>query len=707
MLILMNQSFFLKNAFSEDTPDLPGTVSIEMKGILNPLSKVSIPSIPLKKPHFAPKDDHSLPDTVVMVSNPLRPVTDLNQLSEIEFKLNKALLSLTNPEWRIRDKVAGAAILGLTSLCLAYVPIAEGSYWTNEFWGVCADKDENCFRLEYMNPNSGRAVDQSISALKISLGIAYGVYIPARLSELIELYTPDSKSVQAIKNRRGCGSTILNGVGEVGVLAAAGSIGFITASAFYQDEITGGHSADFVLQRAIPLGIFLAAESISPFKRLHKKIFTSGDLLKENVVKRLHPYLQPYFPSLRVHFPRSEIIDSLQRAKTVLHQNDDVLRAFRASIKNRANKSMRHLTETPTLEGLQRFKQIIEISRQAKTPEMSSLRNYAPKIAALTAFGASMYVLYEIFWPDMAALYDNSSQASSPFYQTQLKNFEDSVPLPDNSTLIPFLNWCRGCIDGIIWTSRDINVTTGEGTGVGSFGYNCPGISYQIDDWGFNLPGDVQMNFDNCAGWYDYFLQKMRSAAGTNTTTLTYSESAKEFGKGMGGVYAAVGAGLSGYGIYAVSNRLGDLFVDNPLDPQPGQKNKWFNALNLLYSTTQAAARTAPYGMLAYLALKDMNPDVMWTIGLMALSGKTANFITYFQERYRTIPGVVQRGWNYAKGLWGWATGKPVTVTPYRIAERDEALKEIDRFINLIPEIDDPYIDELYKIREQILAAAT
>jgi hypothetical protein len=158
--------------------------------------------------------------------------------------------------------------------------------------------------------------------------------------------------------------------------------------------------------------------------------------------------------------------------------------------------------------------------------------------------------------------------------------------------------------------------------------------------------------------------------------------------------------------VYQVSNLIGDLFSDTPLDPQPGQKSKWFNGLNLLYSTTQAFVRTAPYGMLAYLALKDMDPGVMWTVGLMALSGKTANFITYFQERYRTIPGVVQRGWNFAKGIWGRIRGKPVTVAPYTLAERDEALKEIDRFISLIPDMDDPHIEELYKIREQILAAA-
>lgn len=653
-------------SYAEDISELPGMVHIPVKND-SPHSSLSSSTV----------DRSTIGDVT---------------LTEVEFKLNKAILSLANPGLRKRDVAGGVIIAGLTGLCLAYVPQAEGSNWTNDFWNPCAVTSMSCYALQYVNPHGVKIVDDSIIGIKIDLGTAYGFYIPARLAELKEQYTPDTANVNAVKKKRGKLFKFLNVIAEAGVIGGASIIGYVVGSGYYHDLTSGGYTPAEILPLAVPLGLFLGIESIFPFKSLKNKVFSAYDLREGT-------------DELRAH--RLAIIQSLQKAKqAVFKMSDKELKVFRNRMKELSEKAK---SGSSIDAGLEQFREILRIGRGEILPEPSSIRRYGPKAAALLTFGTSLYVFYQIFDPKMIDYYDNSSNGKSAYYQMKLKYFEEHAPTPVNDTANYFYEWCQDCFNGIIWSWKNLNETTGEGSGEGSFGYKCAGLPYQ-DTFIFNLPGDIDISpdvwFQTCAGTRDFIEQYYQGFAGGSSTEITHSAAAKEFGKGAGSIFATMTSILNAYGVHQVSNRLGDLFSDTPVDPQPGQKNKWFNALNLVYSTSQAAVRAAPYGMLAYLALQGDTASLA-TLGTVALTGKTMNFITYFQERYRTIPGAVQKGWGYAKSLWGKVTGRPVTMPENFIAVRDETLVDLQSLIDLIPQTDKLYIEKMMEIRGEVLAEPT
>ena len=148
--------------------------------------------------------------------------------------------------------------------------------------------------------------------------------------------------------------------------------------------------------------------------------------------------------------------------------------------------------------------------------------------------------------------------------------------------------WCFPCLDGIIWTSKDVNETTGIGTGVGSFGYHCGGLSYQNNTWTFNLPVDTERNTDNCAGWYAYIDGDLASLAGIKNDYNDDTSVAKGIAiklpavdKGVADFFSGLRASASGALTIKSTgdtlSRIMNSFSMHPDEILPGKRNLWMN----------------------------------------------------------------------------------------------------------------------------------
>ncbi len=211
--------------------------------------------------------------------------------------------------------------------------------------------------------------------------------------------------------------------------------------------------------------------------------------------------------------------------------------------------------------------------------------------------------------------------------------------------------WCFPCLDGIIWTSKDVNETTGIGTGVGSFGYHCEGLSYQNNAWIFNLPVDTERNTDNCAGWYAYIDGNLAALAGIENENNNYTSVSKDISiklpavdKGVANFFSGLRASASGALTIKSTgdtlNRMITSFSMHPDEILPGKHNLWMNGGILFASLIESLVYASPNGVSSWLSTRNTNVDqgLMWTLIASTVASATLNVFPDFDEIYTRIP---------------------------------------------------------------------
>ncbi|MBY0282219.1 MAG: hypothetical protein K2W94_08730 [Alphaproteobacteria bacterium] len=231
------------------------------------------------------------------------------------------------------------------------------------------------------------------------------------------------------------------------------------------------------------------------------------------------------------------------------------------------------------------------------------------------------------------------------------------VYIPDFNITKPYnveelLKWCKPCLEGVIWKSYNVNATTGVGVGTGSMGYDCDGVSFQENDWGFSLPQDKQVNPGTCAAW-EYWIDRdyaeyakikdentddYYSDDGDDSVSIPIAaEGASNF---IGGVEAVAGGLLT---IKTSSKTVVDIlnsFTKNPDEILPGKHNLLMNTAVSLTALTEALIYATPAAIAAWLSTQGSKTPagVNWWFTASKYASSTLNVFPDFSEIYTRIP---------------------------------------------------------------------
>ncbi|MBY0463244.1 MAG: hypothetical protein K2Q34_08700 [Alphaproteobacteria bacterium] len=213
------------------------------------------------------------------------------------------------------------------------------------------------------------------------------------------------------------------------------------------------------------------------------------------------------------------------------------------------------------------------------------------------------------------------------------------------------LNWCKPCLNGVIWKSLDVNATTGEGTGEGSMGDHCDGVPFEADKWTFSLPQDKQVNIGTCAAW-NYWIDRQFAIDGkvkdentddyytNDDDSVSISVAAEGTSNLIGGVEAVAGGLLT---IKTTSKTVGDIFnsfTKNPDEIIPGKHNLLMNTGVFFTSLTESLIYATPAAIAAWISTRGSKTPsgVNWWFTASKYASSTLNVLPDFSDIYTRIP---------------------------------------------------------------------
>jgi hypothetical protein len=641
-------------------------------------------------------------------------------------------------------KIAGAFFL---TLALGYGIRGYIELWVNSFVNAFDTTPEG-YTFTYINPNGAHFIDSLIIAQKTNISVAFTPYLFYRSLEFIERLFPseaESSVTRKFSNRLEIPATTIT---ALCALATAADLGFQlyagtvhnykliaqTTTAFFAPLIM----MDFYLRYA---GLkdsilnYLFVEKAASLAHL-----TVPKAEREKVIDAIHEdeknrnALDSFFSS------RKESIYQMDKGQVV--KRSESLKKFENSPIKKAKKLLEKekrdslsVTEQASLAQKEHERnQALELRRtrnRAVTLFIGSLlgtagaylsfegtQSTAQSGLQLTLPGGLNSIGAEQFTAVAKAAYDVWLKATESIRTPPLTevggNYINATYI--NGTYVngtgteiggSYVNvdaldqWCFPCLDGIIWTSKNVNETTGIGTGVGSFGYQCGGVSYQIQSWTFNLPVDAELNTDNCAGWYAYLDGFFGAEAGIKNENnddhyLAHdiSISLPTVDKGVANFFSGVRAFASGALTIKSTgdtlSRMMNSFSMHPDEILPGKRNLWMNGGVLFASLIESLVYASPNGVSSWLSMRDTNvgQDLMWTLIAATVASATLNVFPDFDEIYTRIPhdvksllyytGVLkQKGPNYMRDEMLKTVGKMARAAASGTPEFRAALVEM------------------------------
>ena len=210
-------------------------------------------------------------------------------------------------------------------------------------------------------------------------------------------------------------------------------------------------------------------------------------------------------------------------------------------------------------------------------------------------------------------------------------------------------HWFRECVN----SAEDYQYLNNSiGSKGFSFGYDCPGVSYQTNTWEAN-PGDLDPEIDEI--WYDFMFGYFAGYAGIkndyNTDdqvhpifTLEITPAVKGLTIAGGVLRGTASAALTARSVSETIEHIISSFVSHPDEILTGKRNIWMNIPVSILSTMISLDRALPAGAQAWISGQTNsegtsdNPGLDWTfITAAVLSTAFAMYID-FDDIYSRIP---------------------------------------------------------------------